>query len=218
MFTGIVQATGEVVSFNRENRDSGELILQSRFLSEISKVGDSICVNGVCLTVVKEVGDTVSFDVSYETLKISNLGELRQGSLVNLEPALRADERFGGHFVTGHVDGVGSLRSKVKRGETFLLTIKAPGEILKYMVRKGSVALDGISLTVADVFKDAFSVVIIPHTAMVTTLGTRGVGESINLEVDMIGKYIEKFLSPYHMDRSERDGKLLGKLKEEGYI
>ncbi len=208
---------GEAISIKKKQNIT-ELTVKSRDISDISSIGDSISVNGVCLTIVKKDGDTMSFDLSEETVKSSNLGELGFGSKVNLEPAIGVDGRFGGHFVTGHVDSVGWIKSRRKRGEGFLIHIAAPDSLLRYLVKKGSVSVDGISLTVVDVLDNSFSVMIIPHTARLTTIAMKDVGDSVNLEGDMIGKYVEKFVSPFNLfSKREKDTSLLEKLREEGY-
>jgi len=217
MFTGIISAMGEIMSV-RKGANMTELTVKSHEISNISNTGDSISVNGVCLTIVKKDGDMISFDLSEETIKSSNLGYLLSGSRVNLEPAMGADGRFGGHFVTGHVDAVGFIRYKQRRGEGFIIHVEVPHSLLRYLVKKGSVAIDGVSLTVVDVMDNSFSVMIIPHTARMTTLGMKGVGDSVNLEGDMIGKYVEKFVSLLdHFSKRDRDISLLEKLREEGY-
>jgi riboflavin synthase len=162
---------------------------------EGTALGDSICVNGVCLTVVSMSKTEFSADVATETLSVTNLGELRLGARVNLERALQLSSRVGGHMVSGHVDGVGRIRSKREEGNGWRITIEAPDSVLRYVIRKGSIAIDGISLTVADAERTAFSIAMIPHTAKLTTLGFKNAGDSVNLEVDIIGKYVERLLA-----------------------
>lgn len=193
MFTGLIREMAGVLSLARKSTGA-ELALKTPALSKAAAVGDSISVNGACLTVTSIAGDTLRFDLSGETLKSTNLGELRTGERVNLEPALRASDALGGHLVTGHVDGVGRIRAKRKSGEMTEIVIEAPAGVLRYLVDKGSVAVDGISLTVVDVMPDAFSVVIIPHTAANTSIGFKEASASVNLEADIIGKYVAKFL------------------------
>jgi riboflavin synthase len=162
---------------------------------------------------VTEVSDEeLAFDLSHETLKSTNLGELKRGSSVNLEPSLRPTDPLGGHIVTGHVDGVGRIVSKRQVGENWEIKIKVPEQLARYMVKKGSVAVDGISLTIVDVERDAFKIVIIPHTARVTTIGIKTVGDTVNIETDIIGKYVERFLS------RQQDDTLMEKLKEGGFL
>ncbi len=194
MFTGLVAEMGVIASVARRS-GGARLSLKAGALAGEAGIGDSICINGACLTVVERQGDILSFDLSDETLRSTNLGELRSGDRVNLEPALRMDSRLGGHFVTGHVDGVGRIRSKTLEGDVYRIVITADRAVAGYLVEKGSVAVDGISLTVVDVYPDGFSLVIIPHTAAVTTIGLKGAGDAVNIEVDILGKYVSKFLA-----------------------
>jgi len=157
--------------------------------------GDSICVNGVCLTVVEMDKGGFSADVAVETLKVTNLGELKTGEKVNLERALQLSARVGGHLVSGHVDAVGRIREKREEGNGWRIFIDAPDTVLRYVIKKGSIAIDGISLTVADVDKKGFSIAMIPHTAKLTTLGFKSTGDGVNLETDIIGKYVERLLA-----------------------
>jgi riboflavin synthase len=202
---------GEIVSITK--RDSGaRLFLSAQSLSSEAKIGDSISVNGTCLTVVEIKGKTLGFDMSEETLRSTNLGNLRTKDRVNLEPSLRLDSRLGGHFVTGHIDGVGTIKSKSAAGDVLKIVIDAGKEINRFLVEKGSVAVDGISLTVVDVLSMGFSIVIIPHTAQLTTIGVKGPGDTVNIEVDILGKYVSKFL---HKDN---DSGLMKALSEEGFM
>ncbi|MEW6162067.1 MAG: riboflavin synthase [Nitrospirota bacterium] len=211
MFTGIIVEMGEVTSI--EKKGIVHLSLNSREIIKDARIGDSISVNGVCLTAVDIKGGTVRFDLSDETLRSTNLGQLRPGDRVNLEPSLRPDSKLGGHFVSGHVDGIGRIRSRTDIGDAFKIEIEAPPEIIGFLVEKGSVAVDGISLTVVNILKGSFTVVIIPHTARLTTMGFKGPGDTVNIEVDVIGKYVARFL---RMER--KDLGLMKTLKEEGYI
>jgi len=214
MFTGIIQELGEAVSLQRKT-PGARLAVKSRLLSGPARTGDSIAINGVCLTVVEKKGDTLRFDLSDETLKSTNLGALRPGDRVNLEPALKAQDPLGGHLVSGHVDAVGRIRGKKKEGEGFKIEIEAPPQVLDFLVEKGSVAVDGISLTVVDVLQDAFTVVIIPHTAAVTTIGMKGVSSTVNLEADIIGKYVAKFVGKM---KSGSEGLKRKNLLDAGFI
>ncbi|MCG6552054.1 MAG: riboflavin synthase [Candidatus Magnetominusculus sp. LBB02] len=212
MFTGITLSIGEVASLKRKHGVT-ELAVVDTVVSKDVQIGDSVSVNGVCLTVVKREGDRMYFDMSEETLKSSGAGALTHGAKVNLEPAMSAGGRFGGHFVTGHIDGTGVIESKRAAGGGVLeIFIESPPVIQKYIVKKGSVAVDGVSLTVSDVSVGGFSIVIIPHTSCVTTLGLKNRGDSVNLETDIIGKYVEKFVAAY-----SGGGNLLNKLREEGF-
>lgn len=195
MFTGIVEETGSVESLKKGTVTSYIRIKASKVLSD-TKLGDSIAVNGVCLTVTDLSGSSFQADVMNETLNRSSLGDLHPGSHVNLERAMAANGRFGGHIVSGHIDGTGRICGIQKDGIAIWYKISAPQEIMRYIVEKGSVAIDGISLTVAKVTEDTFSVSVIPHTASETILGTKKVGDAVNLENDIIGKYIEKLMSP----------------------
>jgi riboflavin synthase len=193
MFTGLVTEKGEVVSL-RKSGPGAVLTLRAAGVARGAAVGDSISVDGACLTVTGARGAELSFDLSGETLGSTTLGGLRTGDAVNLEPSLRADGKLGGHFVTGHVDAVGRIRAKATEGETVKVEVEAPPMVMDLLVPKGSVAVDGMSLTVVDVLRDSFTVVIIPHTAQVTTIGSKGAGAAVNLEADIIGKYVMRFL------------------------
>ncbi|MBF0567744.1 MAG: riboflavin synthase [Nitrospirae bacterium] len=217
MFTGITLSIGEVASMKRKHGVT-ELVVTDAVISQDAQIGDSVSVDGVCLTVVKREGNKMFFDVSDETQKSSGAGDLRPGAKVNLEPAMAAPGRFGGHFVTGHIDGTGTIESKRAAGGGVIeILIQAPPVIQKYIVKKGSIAVDGVSLTVADVWVGGFSIVIIPHTSGVTTLGAKNRGDSVNLETDIIGKYVEKFVAAYSGNSAGGGGNLLNKLREEGF-
>jgi len=198
MFTGIIEETGIVRSIGR-TAASIHLMVQADRCSRNLRPGDSLAVNGCCLTVVKIASRSrsrlVQFDLLRETWERTNLRFARTGSLVNLERALRADGRLDGHFVTGHVDGIGRIVSWELAGSDHMLDIQAPLDIMRYLVLKGSIAVDGISLTVAALRKKVFRLWIIPHTYEITALRTRAVGDAVNLETDLLGKYVEKFLT-----------------------
>ncbi len=221
MFTGLIIELGEVAGISRGTQSAGLAITGREILGDIS-IGDSIAVNGVCLTVTTINRNIITFDVSGETLKSSNLGELRRGNRVNLEPSLRPNSKMGGHFVTGHIDGVGKIRSRRLEGNAERIEIEAPINVLKYLVPKGSVTVDGISLTVVDVLKDAFSLVIIPHTASLTTIGFKKAGDTVNLEPDILAKYVARFLQKDEPDGTSGEGssdeRFLSKLKDSGFI
>jgi riboflavin synthase len=192
MFTGLIEEIGTLrnVQFQAGSR---ELVISGKEVLEDMKKGDSIAVSGVCLTVTRLSGqpaDRFSADVSPETLQKTNLGKLRVGAQVNLERALKVGERLGGHFVTGHIDGVGVIKKKTKEGNTFLLEFEVPPEIMNYVIPKGSVAVDGISLTIAGFSERRLKVAVIPHTMHLTTLGLKRVGDEVNVEADILGKYI----------------------------
>ena len=196
MFTGIVEETGSVVSI-LPAQDAIRLTVKMRVCGKGLKKGDSVSVNGCCLTAVtisKKQRDTlVRFDLLKETWTRTNLQFAQPGAAVNLERAMAAGGRFGGHFVTGHIDGMGRIAKWERQGEDHLLDIEAPKEILRYVVFKGSIAVDGISLTVAGVTRKGFRLWIIPHTHAVTALRERKVGDAVNLEADLLGKYVEQF-------------------------
>lgn len=193
MFTGIIEEIGTLIKV-KQGEKSFILTIQAITVLEGTKVGDSIATNGVCLTVTKLGTDYFQADVMAESLRRSNLGQQKIGSLLNLERALRLDSRLGGHLVSGHVDGVGTITQLLKEDNAVWITIKTTKEILHYIVEKGSIAIDGVSLTVASVGDSSFQVSVIPHTAKKTILLQKKIGEQLNLECDMIGKYIEKFL------------------------
>ncbi|WP_286910574.1 riboflavin synthase [Clostridium sp. UBA1652] len=193
MFTGIVEEIGTVVDFEASQNILRIKVQASKVLEE-TYLGDSISTNGVCLTVT-DIGKNYFYaDVMGETVRRSNLGTLKKGDKVNLERAMAANSRFGGHIVSGHIDGKGKITSYEKEGNAVWITIDTDREILKYVVEKGSIAIDGISLTVAYVDDRKFKVSIIPHTSEETTLLKKKIGEEVNLECDVIGKYVEKLL------------------------
>ena len=193
MFTGIVEEMGVVKTLDQGVSGARLSILASLVLDDLA-VGASISVNGACLTVVSVGEREFGVEVSPETLAVTTLGQLAAGTPVNLERAMRVHERIGGHLVAGHVDGVGSIRNRAPEGNAIVLTIEAPKEVLRYCVHKGSITLDGISMTINEVGDRSFSVAVIPHTAKATTLGLKKPGETVNLEADLIGKYVERLL------------------------
>ena len=194
MFTGIIEEVGKVVNI-KKGAKSSILTIQGRKIFEDLKIGDSVAVNGVCLTVTSFSKNIFIADVMNETLMRSSLGGLSNGSLVNLERAMAANGRFGGHIVSGHIDGTGSI-IKIQRDDNAIwYTITTSDNLMKYIVEKGSIAIDGISLTVAKVDCKSFSVSIIPHTAKETVLSHRSVGDNVNLENDIMGKYVEKLIN-----------------------
>ena len=193
MFTGIIEEVGIIKEVKRGVKSS-KLIIKANKVLEKTRVGDSICTNGVCLTVTNVKGNSFEADVMAETLRRSNLGLLDIGNKVNLERALNLESRLGGHIVSGHIDGIGQIISLEKEDNAIWVTVKAASEILRYVVLKGSITIDGISLTVAYVDDSCFKVSIIPHTASETTLISKKIGDTVNLECDLIGKYVEKLL------------------------
>ena len=198
MFTGIVQETGKVRDIQRR-KTSIRLTVEAKAAAKGVKLGDSVAVNGCCLTVVSKSrsgkGTLLGFDLLSETWNRTNLKALKPGGLVNLEGAMRAGSQFGGHFVSGHIDGVGRITRWERSGQDHVLEIEAPTDILPYLVFKGSIAVDGISLTVAEVTARGFRIWIIPHTYEVTVLRQRSVGDEVNLEADLLAKYVERIIA-----------------------
>lgn len=195
MFTGIIEEIGTIQQI-KKGQSSAILTIQASKVLEQTKVGDSIAVNGICLTVTALSEGYFLADVMHETLNRSSLAQMKRGSRVNLERAMAADGRFGGHIVAGHVDGVGRIVRTSRDDTAVWYTIEAEPAVLKYIVEKGSVTVDGISLTVARVWADSFSVSVIPHTQQQTILKERTIGDIVNLETDIIGKYVEKLMQP----------------------
>ena len=195
MFTGIIQDLGRVAAREMRGVDA-RLTIATQHL-DLSKVaiGDSICVQGVCLTAIALAGNTFAADVSHETLSLTTLGELRVDSPVNLEPSLRAGDPLGGHLVSGHVDGVATVSALSRDGDSLRVTFAAPEALSRYVARKGSVTIDGVSLTVNEVSGHSFGVNLIPHTQAVTTLGHLKAGARVNFEIDPIARYVERLLS-----------------------
>lgn len=191
MFTGIIEETGRVASFTRA-ADAWKLQITARRVTAGVAVGDSVAVNGCCLTVVKSDAGTLWFDVLEETRRLTSFAQLAPGSAVNLERSLRADSRLGGHFVSGHIDAPGRIEVIEPRGQDHYLRVRVPEGQGRYLVYKGSIAIDGISLTVAEVQGDSFAVWLIPHTLAVTNLGEKKAGDTVNLEFDLLAKYVEK--------------------------
>ena len=194
MFTGIVEDVGKIIDV-KKGANSSRLIIGAEKIFSDMNVGDSVAVNGVCLTVTDFEKNMFWADVMSETLSRSSLGSLKKGSLVNLERAMAANGRFGGHIVSGHIDGTGVIKSMKKDDIAVWVSISAPKNILKFIVEKGSVALDGISLTVAEIGDDEFKVSVIPHTGGNTSLLLKKAGDIVNIENDIIGKYVERLMS-----------------------
>ncbi len=194
MFTGIVEETGRVVAFAR-GAEAWRLEVAAHVVATDVAVGDSVAVNGCCLTVARRMGEILFFDVLEETRRLTNFSVLMPGAAVNLERAMCADGRLGGHFVTGHIDGTGVAEVFEPRGKDHFLRVRGPADCGRLLVVKGSVAVDGVSLTVAEVQGDAFAVWLIPHTLAATNLGARRAGEAVNLEFDLLAKHVEKLLA-----------------------
>lgn len=202
MFTGIIEEIGTVMAVHHGSSSSFIKIQADKIFEDIH-LGDSIAVNGVCLTATEYSGKIFKADVMNETLERSSLGLLKNGSHVNLERAMAANGRFGGHIVSGHIDGTGKISDIKNDGIAVWYTVAAAPEILRYIVEKGSVAIDGISLTVAKVTDSSFSVSIIPHTASQTILSEKKIGDTVNLENDIVGKYVEKLMYPAADNKSQ---------------
>ncbi len=215
MFTGIIEELGTVKRIQRGGK-SIILTIGAKKVVEDIEIGDSISTNGVCLTVTEFNQEELKADVMPETMEKSNLGELKVGAEVNLERALRAGDRLGGHFVSGHIDEVGEIVGKKRDDNAVLFTIQPSPQLLKYIVPKGSIAVDGISLTVVELESNRFSVSIIPHTAEVTTLKNKSVGDTVNLEADMIGKYVNRMLKYKEEEPDEDIDQNL--LQEKGFL
>ncbi|MGW8272194.1 MAG: riboflavin synthase [Thermodesulfovibrionales bacterium] len=211
MFTGLIVETGSIDDV-RKLSGIMRLTVETPTLHKDAEIGDSISVNGVCLTVTAIRNDRISFELSEETLRSTCMQQVKRGDIVNLEPSLRADGKIGGHFVTGHIDGTGKIVSMRRVGDTVEVEISVPEEILTYLVDKGSVAVDGISLTVVKVLRGSFRLVIIPHSAKITNLSLKREGDCVNIETDVIGKYVRKFTGP------GADESFMRKLSDGGFI
>jgi riboflavin synthase len=220
MFTGIIEEKGEIVSISPGIK-SEKLTIRGRKVTKGSQIGDSIAVNGVCLTATSISGDVFTADVMAESMRRTALGSLKAGSKVNLERAMAADGRFGGHIVSGHIDGTGTIRSMVQEDNAVWVCIEAGPEILRLVIEKGSIAIDGISLTVAYVDDECFKVSVIPHTGSETTLLEKKPGDKVNLENDVIGKYVEKLLryGNAQTDKKQRKTDItMSFLAENGFV
>ncbi len=217
MFTGIVEEVGEFRG-REGGKQGGRLTIIARRVVEDLAPGDSIAVNGVCLTATRVHGDSFEAQVAPETLRKTNLRRLAPGQAVNLERALALGSRLGGHLVSGHVDGVGRLLSRRREGQATILSFELPPELLRYIISKGSVTVDGVSLTVAELNEQGFEVSVVPHTAMNTTLGRALLGWEVNLEVDLIGKYVERLLLPAFGKKQNKDNITVSFLQETGFM
>jgi riboflavin synthase len=202
MFTGLVEEGGRVAEVHPAD-GGARLVITARAVLEGLEVGDSVAVNGACLTAVEVLPEGFAVDCVAETLRRTTLGGLGAGDPVNLERPMRLGDRLDGHLVQGHVDGVGRVRIARPEGDSTVLDVTAPPELLRYVVEKGSIAVDGVSLTVAGRSREGFSVALIPHTMAVTTLGPQAVGRDVNLEVDVVAKYVESLAAPYAAPRGD---------------
>lgn len=204
MFSGIVEELAKVRFQESKPEGGSRLVVESAILSPEASIGDSIAVNGICLTVTSVEKGELSFDISPETLRVTNLNQLGSGDVANLELSLQIGDRLGGHFVSGHIDDVGEIVDRRAEGDCSVFRIAANKDILNLLIDRGSISVDGISLTVTKIFEDAFEIVIIPHTANLTTLGTKSVGDKVNLESDMIGKYIARLMTTSNIEGREK--------------
>lgn len=195
MFTGIIEGLGTIISIRSSGGQGKRFTVEADFSLEGTGIGDSIALSGACLTAVGIRGNRFEVDVAPETLSRTILDQAGIGEKVNLERALRLSDRLDGHLVSGHIDGVGSIKDKRSMGNAIIVSIRVPEPLLRYMIQKGSVAVDGISLTINALHSDGFEVSIIPHTAGLTTIGFKRAGERVNIETDMLGKYVERFIS-----------------------
>lgn len=214
MFTGIVEGKGKILRVEYRGQAKRLTIELPFHLTEV-QLGDSISINGVCLTIVEKEGQAISFDLSGETIEKTLLGELKEGDSVNLERALRLTDRLGGHIVTGHIDGMGVITEKRKERDFINLKVKIPTNVSKYVVPKGSIAIDGISLTVNECRGEEVRITLIPYTLEKTTLMDKRVGDRVNMEADILGKYVERLLS---QGSGKSEGLDLSFLKEHGFI
>lgn len=211
MFTGIIENLATVIKLSLK-AGGATLLLDIRSFGDGLKLGESIAINGVCLTVKEIKGDVGGFDVSSETLKKTTLGKLRNAEKVNIERALKVGDRLGGHFVTGHVDGIGTVKEKKQASEQCTMSFSVENKFTDMMIEKGSVAVDGISLTIVNLVDGAFSVALIPYTLSSTTLGFKKVGDQVNIEIDMMGKWVKKILKKEDVGGMTRE-----QLTEQGF-
>lgn len=215
MFTGIIEELGRIAAIKH---GAAEFVIEieAPMLTPEIQIGDSIAVNGVCLTATTKSARGFTVDVMPETVRKTDLEDLSRGQMVNLERAMTLSSRLGGHMVSGHVDGVGVIKSKTSQQNALLIKIEAPTTVTRFLIERGSIAVDGISLTVMDYGAGFVTVSIIPHTAKVTTLGFKGPGDRVNLEADLIGKYVEKFITE-KQDGKKSSGLTIDKLRDLGF-
>ncbi len=216
MFTGIIEEIGTIQEL-RLSGDGAMLSIGARITPPSLKIGDSIAVNGVCLTATHASNGSFSCDISAETLRLSSFKQARQGARVNLERSLTLGDRLGGHFVQGHVDGVGRLVAKNRSGEGWEMSFDFPHELERFLVYKGSITVDGISLTISSLGKNTFSVAVIPHTLESTNFNQLGIGDLVNLETDILGKYFERFFQLGLIQRENSSKMTVEYLKDQGF-
>jgi len=220
MFTGIIEGLGTIIEIFPQGQGK-RFAFNADFVLEQTKIGDSISISGVCLTVVKIHGKRFQVDVSPETLTRTTFGKAKIGDRVNLERALQLSGRIDGHLVSGHIDGMGTVKQRQNKGNSVIVCIGVPESISRYMIKKGSVAVDGISLTINNCERSSFDVSIIPHTAKLTTMRLNRVGNSVNIETDMIAKYVERFVTEIqHIDKKDKTGRSIDMqfLAKTGFI
>lgn len=220
MFTGIIEGLGTIIEIRSEGQGK-RFAFNADFVLEQTRIGDSISISGVCLTVVKIHGQRFQVDVSPETLEKTTFGRAKIGDRVNLERALQLSGRIDGHLVSGHIDGMGTIKQKQNKGNAVIVTIGVPESFSRYMIKKGSIAVDGISLTINNCDRSSFDVSIIPHTAKLTTIILSKVGDSVNIETDMIGKYVERFVTEIQSyNKANQTGRSIDKqfLAKTGFI
>lgn len=204
MFTGIIEGLGTIAEIRPSGRGK-RLLIDVDFPLDQTKIGDSIAISGVCVTVIIIAGKRFEIDISPETIAKTTFGTAKIGDRVNLERALRLSDRIDGHLVSGHIDGIGTIKDKKRTGNAIIVVIDVPEFLSRYMITKGSVAVDGISLTINNRARDCFDVSIIPHTAKLTTIGLKKAGDYVNIETDMIGKYIENFIAEKPADNIKKE-------------
>jgi riboflavin synthase len=214
MFTGIVEEIGKIKAING-SQDSVEMVIKARKILDDVNLGDSISVNGVCLTVTEFTSDGFTVDVMPETVKSTSLRDLQRNDNVNLERAMSANGRFGGHIVSGHVDGIGKIVRKVPKGNAVYYEIEIPEELIQFMIYKGSVTVDGTSLTIFGLTKNTFTLSLIPHTLTETILRNKGVGDIVNIECDMLGKYVSQFMRRSFGNEKSTESRITASFLEE---
>ncbi|KAF0247363.1 MAG: riboflavin synthase [bacterium] len=216
MFTGIIEEVGKIQATQLHSY-GGQITVLAEHITNDIKLGDSVAINGVCLTVTSFNSKSLTFDVSQETLNRTTLSYLKSGRLVNLERALRLSDRLGGHIVQGHIDATGQFLTRQQVGESFIMRFSFPKEISHYICKKGSIAIEGISLTVANLASNWFEIAVVPHTVKMTTLNFLSSGDKVNLEVDVVAKYVERMLTTENAIKTEKPSLTMEKLKNLEY-